>query len=231
MLGVGIEETTATTGTGTLTLTAVSQRARIADQFGLGDAVAYVVVSGNGDVEWGVGIAAAGNTLVRPTTILASIVSGTYSEGGGPISLTGTSTLRVVEHSGAVASCVPAVRTPAAAAFFNPALVCGTVGNTHSLVANRLIAIPIKAPEYPALTGVGCVVTTAVAGTCYLGVAENFIDSNGRMKPGRVLGAGGVSTGTTGIKTDTASYVPTLKPGHQYWQLVQGTSAAVIRAL
>lgn len=231
MLGVGIEETTATTGTGTLTLSAVSQRARIANIFGINDPVAYVAISGNGDLEWGVGRAAAGNTLVRPTTIVASIVSGTYSEGGGPISLSGTSTIRVVEHSGAAASSVPAIRTTAAAAYFNPAAITTNAGGTVALVANRLFAVPIKAPEYPTLTGLGCVVTTAVAGTCYLGIAENYIDANGRMQPGRVLGTGSVSTGTTGIKTDTASYAPKLKPGHQYWQLIEGTAAATIRAL
>lgn len=231
MLGVGIEETTATTGTGTLTLSAVSQRARIANIFGINDPVAYVAISGNGDLEWGVGRAAAGNTLVRPTTILASIVSNTYSEGGGPIALSGVSTIRVVEHHGAAASSVPAIRTPPAAGYFNPAAITNSIGGTIALVANRLFAVPIKAPEYPDLTGLGCVVTTAVAGTCYLGIAENYVDTNGRMKPGRVLGTGSVSTGTTGIKTDTASYAPKLKPGHQYWALIEGTAAATIRAI
>lgn len=231
MLGVGIEETTATTGTGTLTLSAATGRARVANTFGVNDPVAYVAISGNGDMEWGIGKAAASNTLVRPTTIIASIVSGTYSEGGGPISLTGTSTIRVVEHSGAAASSVPAIRVPSAAAYFNPAAVTSNVGGSMALVANRMFAVPIKAPEYPVLTGVGCVVASAVAGTCYLGVAENFVDSNGRMQPGRVLGTGSVSTSTTGIKTDTASYAPKLKPGHQYWQLIEGTAAATLRAL
>lgn len=230
MLGLGIEETTATTGTGTLTLSAVSQRARIANIFGINDPVAYVAISGNGDLEWGVGRAAAGNTLVRPTTILASIVSNTYSEGGGPISLSGTSTIRVVEHSGATASCSPAVRTPAAAAYYNPVSPASNAGGTLALVANRTFAVPIRAPEFPTLTGVGLVVTTAVAGTCYLGIAENYINSSGQMQPGRLLGNGSVSTGTTGIKTDTASYAPKLRPGHLYWQLIQGSAAATIRA-
>lgn len=231
MLGLGIEETTATTGTGTLTLSAVSQRARIADVFGINDPVAYVAISGNGDLEWGVGKAAATNTLVRPTTILASIVSGTYSEGGSPISLTGTSTIRVVEHFGGASTSSPAIRTPPTAAYYNPAATTASVGGTVALVANRMFAVPIKAPEYPALTGLGCVVTTAVAGTCYLGIAENFVDTSGRMRPGRVLGTASVSTSTTGVKTDTASYVPKLNPGHQYWALIEGTAAATIRAI
>jgi len=232
MLGVGIEETTTTTGVGTLTLTAVSQRARVANVFGINDPVAYVAISGSGDIEWGIGKAAAGNTLVRPTTIVASIVSGTYSEGGSPISLTGTSTIRVVEHSGAAASSVPAIRVPGAGfQAFNPALVTNNAGGTIALVANRLFAVPIKCPEYPTLTGLGIVVTAAVAGTCYLGVAESYVDSNGRMQPGRVLGMGSVNVGTTGVKTDTASYAPNLHPGHQYWALIESTSAATIRAV
>ena len=232
MLGLGIEETTATTGTGTLTLSAVSQRARIADVFGINDPVAYVAISGNGDLEWGVGKAAATNTLVRPTTILASIVSGTYSEGGSPISLTGTSTIRIVENIGSSSTTALSVRTPAAAAYFNPAQIgLASAGSTLALVANRVFAIPIRGEEFAAYTGVGNVVTTAVAGTCYLGVAENFINSSGQSQPGRVLGTGSVNVGTTGVKTDTASFAPKLKPGHLYWQLIQSTSAATIRAL
>lgn len=232
MLGLAIEETTTTTGTvSSLALAAVSQRSRVADQFGVGDPVSYLAIDGAGNMEWARGRAGAGNTLLRPSVIVASLVGGVWTEGGSPINLSGTTTIRVVEHLGAAASSVPAIRTPAAAAYYNPAAVTTNVGGTLALVANRLFAVPIKAPEYPTLTGLGCVVTAAVAGTCYLGVTENYIDANGRMQPGRVLGTASVSTSTTGIKTDTASYVPKLKPGHQYWALVEGTVAATIRAL
>ncbi len=232
MHGLGIEETTTTTGTGTLTLSAVSQRARVADWFGINDPVAYVLFSGNGDIEWGVGNAAAGNTLVRPTTIVASLVAGVVTTGGGPISISGISRVKCVEHFGGSATSVPAIRVPGAGVqSFNPALVMNTAGGSITLVANRLFAFPIKCPEYAKLNGLGVVVTSPVAGTAYLGIAESYVDTNGRMKPGRVLGMGSVNVGTTGVKTDTSSYVPVLLPGHQYWGLVESTSAAIIRAV
>lgn len=230
MLGLGIEETTTTTGTGTLTLSAVSQRSRIADQFGINDPVGYVAISGNGDMEWGRGKAAAGNTLVRPTTIIASIVGGVWTEGGSPISLTAPTTVRCTEHFGATAQAAPAVRTPAAAAFFNPSAPASNAGGTLALNALRLYAVPIHDPEFPLLTGVGSVVTVAGTGAIYLGVAETTLDTNGYMKPGRILGYGSINPGTTGVKTDTASYAPQLKPGHLYWQLVQANVACTIRA-
>lgn len=229
MLDVGIKETTATTGTGTLTLNAVANRVRVSQAFGVGDPVSYMIKSGNGDLEWGVGTAGAGNTLSRDA-ILATLEGSTFTRNGSALSLTGTSELIVTEHSASPALAEPSVRTPVAGVYISPLLAAGVVGSTIGLTADRLYAIPFVAPAYCDLTGLGLVVTTLAAGTAYIGVAES-VRSGGTYKPGRLLGQGSVNVGSTGIKTDTASYAPKLLAGHLYWMLMTCSSAATIRAL
>lgn len=229
MLDVGIKETTTTTGPGSVTLSAVAGFVRVSDAFGVGDVVSYCLVSGNGDKEWGVGSAGVGNTLSRDA-VAATLVGATFTRGGSPIALTGTSELIVTEHSAAVANNNLRVRTPVASAYMSPILESGTAGSTIGLTANRLYAVPFYAPSHCDLTGVGLVVTTLAAGTAYVGVAES-VRVGGAYKPGRLLGQGSLDAGSTGIKTDTASYVPKLHAGHLYWMLLTCTSAASIRAL
>lgn len=230
MLELGLNATTTTTGTGTITAVAVSGYLNILDLYGINDPVSYELESGNGDREWGIGTALTGNQMSRPAAVIAKQVGGVMSMGGSPINLSGTSKLIVTLHHGSPPLASPAVRTPVIAAHFNPANMAGNVGGSLTLTANRLYAMPILAPAYPALTGVGLVVTSAVAGTAYIGVAESYC-VNGQFAPGNLLGQGSVNVGTTGVKTDTASYAPVLKPGHLYWWLLTCTSAAVIRGL
>lgn len=229
MLDVGIKETTATTGAGAVTLSAVAGFVRVSDAFGVGDPVGYCLISGNGDKEWGIGTAGAGNTLSRDV-IVATLVGATFTRGGSAIELTGTSDLIVTENSAAVANNNLRVRTPAASAYVSPILEAGTASSTISLTANRLYAVPFYAPSHCDLTGVGLVVTTLAAGTAYIGVAES-VRAGAAYKPGRLLGQGSVDVGSTGVKTDTASYAPNLQAGHLYWMLLTCTSAATIRAL
>lgn len=230
MLEVGVKETTTTTGTGTVTLSAVSNCVRVSQAFGIGDPVAYRLLSGDGAQEWGIGTVGAGNTLSRDN-ITATLVSGTFTKGGSAITLTGTSELIVTQHSRSPLLAVPEVRsTVATTTYMSPILSAGVVGSTIGLTADRLYAVPFVAPAYADLTGVGLVVTTLAAGTAHIGVAESSVVA-GKYKPGRVLGQGTVGVGSTGIKVDTASYTPKLQAGHLYWMLMTCSSAATIRAL
>lgn len=231
MLDVGIKETTTTTGTGAVTLSAVPGFVRVSDAFGVGDPVSYCITSGN-DREWGIGVVGAGNTMSR-TEVIARLVSGVLTEDGATaINLTGTSEVVVTQHNASPAMAEPMVRTPVAAVHLSTILKAGVVGSTIGLTANRLYAMPFVAPAFCAPTGYGLVVTTAVAGTAYVGVADSVGTRAGGYKPGRLIGYGSMSVGTTGIKTDTASTPPPrLKPGHLYWMLLTCSSAATIRAL
>ena len=231
MLDVGIKETTATTGAGAITLSAVAGFVRVSDAFGVGDPVGYCLISGNGDKEWGLGRVAAGNTLERVVTT-ATLVGAAYTTTGAtPISLTGTSEVIVTEHVAAPAIAVPSVKVDGISSYVSPILTVNTAGGTLALTANRLYAIPFIAPVYTDnLAGMGLVVTTLSAGTAYLGVAESARGASG-WRPGRVIGQGSVDVGSSGIKTDTASYAPRLLPGHLYWLLLTCTSTPTIRAI
>lgn len=232
MLDVGIKETTTTTGTGTVTLSAITGFARVSSEFQSPDAVMYVLESGNGDKEWGIGTPGAGNTFAR-TYVAKTDVSGTRTEVGAmAISLTGTSTLTVTPHVAAPAIALNRVNVQGASAVISPMLSVGSANSTIALGANRAYAMAFAAPSSAhMLTGLGLVVTTLAAGTAYIGVAESAVNSSGAFKPGRLLGQGSVSTSTTGVKTDTSSYLPRLKPGHVYWLVLISSAAATIRAI
>lgn len=231
MLDVGIKETTATTGTGTVTLSAASGFVRVSQAFSVGDMVSYCIVSGNGDKEWGIGRCAAGNTFTR-NFIESTFVAGVFnSNASTPISLTGTSELIVTPHSDTPSGDVALVTTP-----FGASYLCPFAGNaqnlgTLALTADRLFAIPyLPSMCANAFTGIGLIVTTSVAGSAYVGVAESVRDSGG-WRPGRLIGqSGAINVGTTGDKLDT-SFVPNHKVGHLYWLVLTCSSAATIRSL
>lgn len=232
MLDVGIKETTTTTGTGTVTLSAETNFVRVSQAFSVGDPVSYCLVSGNGDKEWGIGKAGASNTLSRDF-VEATLVGTTFNNvNPTAISLTGTSALSVVQHSDSNAGDVAIVSMPFGTQYLCPYASNAANLGTLVLTADRLFAIPyLPSVCANAFTGMGMIVTTAVAGTAYIGVAESARDAGGGWRPGRVLGqSGAISVGTTGDKLDT-SFWPNHKAGHIYWMLMTCSSAATVRAM
>lgn len=87
-------ETTATAGTGTLTLAQMTGWARFSDRFATNDLVYYSLRNGS-NWEVGLGTVGAANTLAR-TTILGTLVAGTWTSGGSAITLVGSSVVRAV---------------------------------------------------------------------------------------------------------------------------------------
>lgn len=231
MLDVGIKETTTTTGTGAVTLSAVTNFVRVSQAFGVGDLVSYCLTSGNGDKEWGIGKLGAGNTLSRDY-VDATLVGTTFTRAGAtPISLTGTSTLLVVEHGDAPAISRPTLSVPFMSQYLSPFLATNNAGSTIAMVANRLYAVPFITPAYTDdLSGIAIVVTTLAAGTAYVGISESARAAGG-YRPGRLLGQAQIDTSTTGIKSDTVNYAPRLRTGHLYWALITCTGAPTIRGL
>lgn len=228
MLDVGIKETTTTTGTGTVTLSAVSNFVRVSDAFGVGDMVSYCLTSGNGDKEWGIGRAAASNTFSRDF-VKSTLVGTTFtSSGASAISLTGTSTLIVTQTDTVHAGGELQIGTSIGTMYFSPAQVNLTTISTGAAVADRLYAVPFTSTFAGGISGAGIIVTTAVAGSAYVGVAESYRDSNG-WRPGRLIGqTSALDLSTTGTKVDT-SFTPKMKAGHIYWMLLTCSSAATIR--
>lgn len=231
MLDVGIKETTATTGTGTLvTLSAVSNFVRVADQFAVGDDVSYVLVSGNGDKEWGVGVAASSNTFTRDSAP-DTFVGTTYTHAGSPISLTGTSTLIVTDGPSVATGDCGFVKTGIGAQYLCP--YASSVGNlgTLALTADRAYFMPFI-PSWTAdtLDALGLIVTTAVAGNAYVAIYESAKVAGGRVPGKRVYQSTALSVGTTGDKTSTGLGIK-LKRGRLYWLAVTSSSAATVRAL
>src|SRR6266704_5405118 len=82
-----VREVTLTSGTGTLTLGQVTGWARFSDRFTNGDLSYYSIQDGN-NWEVGIGTIGAAHTLAR-TTILGTLVAGTWTTGGSAITLSG----------------------------------------------------------------------------------------------------------------------------------------------
>lgn len=230
MLDVGIKETTTTTGTGTVTLTAVANHARVSDAFGVDTPVGYCLISGNGDKEWGIGIAGAGNTLAR-SIISATLVGTTYTKNGSAISLTGTSELIVTESGAAAVAGALYLRSPGGANSWNcPYIVTAASLTTVALVANRVYYVPfqMQASLFP-LASVGVAVTAAVASsTANVAVYESAV-VGGILVPGLRIASASLDTSTTGNKTSAISFTP--RPGALYWLSVASSLAPTIRAI
>jgi hypothetical protein len=216
MLDVGIKETTTTTGTGTVTLSAVANHARVSQAFAVGGAVGYCLTSGNGDREWGIGIAGASNTLER-TVISATLVGTTYTKNGSAISLTGTSELIVTEHGAASSSGSLVLKTPGGGStWFCPYVAYITGLGTTTLSSNRVFYFPfqMQGSIYP-LVSLGVNVTTAVAAsTIKMAIYESKIVSS-QLVPGIRIHYVSLDSSTTGNKTGSISFTP--RPGDVYW--------------
>lgn len=230
MLDVGIKETTGTTGAGAVTLSAVAGFVRVSDRLDVGDEVSYVLISGNGDKEWGVGVAASGNTFTRdaaPDTFVGT----TYTQAGSPISLTGTSTLVVTDGPSVATGDCAFVKTGIGTQYLCP--FASSVGNlgTLALTADRAYFMPFI-PSWTAdtLDALGLIVTTAVAGSAYVAIYESAKVSGGRVPGKRVYQSAALSVGTTGDKTSTGLGIK-LKRGRLYWLAVTCSSASTVRAL
>ncbi len=86
-----VEEASVTSGTGTVTLTQVTGWARFSDRFSTSDLCYYSIRDGN-NWEIGLGTVGASHTLAR-TTILGTLVAGTWTSGGSAMTLSGGSAI------------------------------------------------------------------------------------------------------------------------------------------
>lgn len=167
MLANGVKETTATTGTGsTLTLSAVSGFVRVSDAFGVGEHVWYGLESGDGSREWGYGAVGASNTFERllPT---ATYVSGTYDKTTpSRISLSGTSTLIVVNHAASENVAPPRIANLGSSDRRScnlPVFNAGSLGS-FAIGANAINYFPVFWPGGYPIGTIYADITTAAAG-------------------------------------------------------------------
>jgi hypothetical protein len=89
-----VKETTSTAGTGTVTMVAAVGWSRFDNHFANNDRVYYSIRDGN-NWEIGYGTYVASHQLAR-TTILGTLVAGTWTTGGAAMTLVGPSSVRVV---------------------------------------------------------------------------------------------------------------------------------------
>lgn len=102
-----------------------------------------------------------------------------------------------------------------------------TSSATAALVANLLYAVPFVAPARGAtIDRIAFNVTTLLAGNGRAGIYD--ATSNTNIYPNNlILDGGGISTGTTGVKSATVSQA--LTPGKLYWAAYVGDAAATLR--
>lgn len=95
--------------------------------------------------------------------------------------------------------------------------------------ANRIYFLPLTVPRRTVLATMGITITTASAGTAFVGLYENLL-SGGQDGPGNLIASTPViDTGTAGER-----FVPitaTLMPGILYWAALVMTGTPTIRAL
>lgn len=118
---------------------------------------------------------------------------------------------------------VPEVSVWGGSTYICPMSVNGTSATTVALTASRTYWYPFVVWKTMTSITLAVNVTTAAAGTHYLGVYA----SNADGKPTTLVGSGSFDAGTTGVKTVTIN--ATLNPGI-YWMAWATGSAATVRA-
>ncbi len=227
MLEVGIKETTTTAGTGAVTLSAVGGFGRVSDLLGIGDVVAYMLESGNGDREWGLGVVGAANTMTRPR-VSRKCVSGVLQDSETPLSLVGTSTLVLTPHAQAGLGGALYVGTPdGGARRWCPYIANAATNTTYTMTANQAIFYPFQVQSLvKAFTALQVQVWVSGGSSCQLAVYESTLTANG-WRPGRRVAHGSVSTTTSGVKSITATFRP--RPGAVYWLAAVADSALQVK--
>lgn len=107
-----------------------------------------------------------------------------------------------------------------------PYALAGTAATTLALTASRIYWIPFFVDKQVQITQVAINVTTASAGTYWIGIYAS--NSKGEPKPRLIQWS--FDTGTTGVKTSTAGLPLTLQPG-VYWIAWAAGSAATVHAI
>jgi len=107
-----------------------------------------------------------------------------------------------------------------------PYAVGGTAGTTLTLTSSRTYWIPISVAVPTRITQVGINVTTASAGTHYVGI----YNANAQYQPYQRIIQWSFDTSSTGVKTSTTGLPLTLQPG-VYWIAWAAGSAAAVRAI
>lgn len=229
MLANGIKETTATTGIGTVTMSAVTGYARFANVFAVGALVKYAIQSGDGaSWEWGIGTVGAANTLFR-TDVMATYSAGTYTQDGATaISLSGTSTVMVAEHS--YGSLWPYSASSDATDRYSVGHVAmaGSYASQAQNTTEVQYGVCVISRPYK-LTGIGIAVITAAAAGSLARLAVYAANASG--KPGAlIVDAGTVATDSTGYKNITLGTPVILMPG-LYFLTIYNNGLPTLRGL
>jgi len=231
MLANGVKETTTTTGTGTVTLSAVTGYPRVADIVPTGAPVDYAIRSGS-NWEWGVGKAAAGNTLER-TTVTAKYESGTYAQNPGTkLTLSGTSDVFATLHAGSVERAPMAhlrVRTNVVKQIFS-GHAFETSKVTMTPAASYCYLFPFKLDLTATISKIGMQPSNSVAGaTCRVALYEVGPDG----LPSRLACESGQLTCDTAntVYLTTLGAAVELQAGWYWAALNMGGTACQVHAL
>jgi hypothetical protein len=116
-------------------------------------------------------------------------------------------------------------RPPGITEYQVPYAVCSTAGTTLALTASRTYWIPFAVPRKVNITQLAINVTTASAGTHYVGI---YASDYYWQPTGSPLVSASFDASATGVKTASVSL--TLQPGI-YWFVWAAGSAATVRAI
>lgn len=116
--------------------------------------------------------------------------------------------------------------TPTGSGFVVPYAVGATAGTILTLTPNRIYWIPFVNTSLVRITGLSINVTTASAGTHYVGIYSADVVG----KPVSLLARASFATNTTGVKSVTLPSPLDITPG-VYWMAWASGSAATVRAI
>lgn len=204
-LGNWIRQTTTTTGTGNLTLASVSGWATFASQFaqgadGAGDYFYYAILddSTGAPFEAGIGRMSDSTTLVR-SRVLASLVSGAYSEANTPVNLAAGTKRVICSDLGAIRRIgIPGIRaSDTTNRLIGPANFNTGGGNSQTLLASTIYCVPFEVASPCIVSGMGVNVNTSAAGSS---VRLGLYRLNANLEPGDLIdGTADIATTAGGL--------------------------------
>lgn len=212
MLASWIKHDTATTGTGTITLgSAVSGHTTIGDHFADGELVYYSIENGS-NRENGIGTFTVSGTTLARTTVLETLVSGTYDRTSpSAINLASTSTVSISAIPQAWGW--PGLNPAAALHFIKPYCQDGSLGTTDVVVADTLYLQPLYVPVPGIYDAIRLDITVGSVGDYRVGVMSM---GNNLQAPSLLSTSISIDSNVTGKQSASFSSAIQLNVGYYY---------------
>lgn len=212
MLASWTKHDTATTGTGTITLgSAAAKHTTVGDHFADGELIWYSIEDGN-NRENGIGLFTVSGTTLARSTVLETLVSGTYDRTSPTaINLSGSATVSISILPDTLGW--PGLNPGADRHFIKPYGQDGTEGGTFAAVADTLYLVPLYVPVTGSYDAIRLDITVGAVGNYRVGIMSMGSDL---QAPSLLATSASTSSNTTGKQSTSFSSAIFLNVGYYY---------------